>query len=321
MSSAGLSAELSRLCPGGVRRDVPLAQLSRWRIGGSADIVVEPGSAKELSALRRFIAREGLASVVIGDSSNLLFSDDGLRAICIRIGARMSDVSLEGSLVHAQAGIWVPRLARRVQKAGLTGLEHTCGIPGTLGGLICMNGGSQRKGVGSAVISVTAVGPDGAIRTFDRDGCGFAYRQSVFQHNHAAVASVTLGLALARDAAAIRREMLSILRARSRKFPRKQPNCGSVFKSNPAMYAEIGPPGAAIERLGFKGYRIGDALISPQHANFFVNAGAARADDMVRLICEVGGAVHRATGYRMEPEVRLVTEDGSIEPIPGYAAT
>jgi len=308
-------AELSRLCPGGVRRNVSLAQFSRWRIGGIADVVVEPGSVGQLCALRAFIARQGLTSMVIGDTSNLLFSDEGLRAICIRIGARMSGLLIEGTEVKAEAGLWVPLFARRLQQAGLTGAEHICGIPGTLGGLICMNGGSQRKGIGSAVLQVSAVTALGEAVTLDRTECDFAYRRSAFHGNDCIITAAQLHFTRASDRGAIRREMLTILRDRSRKFPRKQPNCGSVFKSDPAMYAEIGPPGAAIERLGFKGCRIGDAMVSPHHANFFVNVGAATAVDMMRLISSVGKAVYCETGYQMESEVRSVGQDGTVKPI------
>lgn len=304
--------ELARLCPGGVRRDVPLAEVSRWRIGGLADVVVEPCCVSQLCALRAFTAREGLASVVIGDTSNLLFSDDGLRVVCFHIGGRMSALQIEETQVTAEAGLWVPYFARRLQQTGLTGAEHVCGIPGTLGGLICMNGGSQRKGIGSSVVNVTAVTASGEAATLYRAECGFAYRTSVFQGNGAVIAAAQLQFAQASDPGTVRREMLGILRDRSRKFPRKQPNCGSVFKSNPAMYAEIGPPGAAIERLGFKGYRIGGAIVSVHHANFFVNAGKARATDMLRLIQEVGDAVFQTTGHRMESEVQFVTPAGKI---------
>ncbi|MCG5497791.1 UDP-N-acetylmuramate dehydrogenase [Ectothiorhodospira variabilis] len=312
MSQDTLIAELSNICPAGVHQNVSLAQISRWRIGGIADVIVEPSSLDELCRLRSFIAQKGLSSIVIGDTSNLLFADEGLRAICIRMGRKMSSISISGDTVMAQAGIWVPHFARRLMQAGLTGAEHTCGIPGTLGGLICMNGGSQRKGIGSAVVSVTAVDPEGRVFTLDRDACLFGYRQSVFQGNGAVVAASKLLFNRAPKPESIRREMLSILRERSRKFPRKQPNCGSVFKSNPEMYADIGPPGAAIEKLGLKNYRIGDALISPCHANFFVNAGKASADDMLRLILYVRDTVCAATGYRMEPEIRYVTLGGQV---------
>lgn len=308
-------SELYRLCPGGVRRDVPLAQVSRWRIGGRADLIVEPGSTEELCALRAFIAREGLPSVVIGETSNLLFSDEGLQAICIRCGPRMSEVSVDGCVVTSEAGVWIPYLARRIMQGCLTGAEHTSGIPGTLGGLICMNGGSQRKGIGDAVVSVTAITPGGFELTYDHESCGFGYRQSVFQNNSTVVAAAKMRFERAPNRGVIRREMLSILRERSRKFPRKQPNCGSVFRSNPAMYSEVGPPGTVIERLGFKGYKIGDAQVSLHHANFFINAGTASSKDMLQLILAVRDVVHATTGYWMEPEVQFVTSVGEVVPI------
>lgn len=313
MPEGGLARAIVRICPGGVSQDLPLATISRWRIGGRADLVVQPKSIFELRKLRAFIWREGLPSVVIGDASNLLFADEGLRAICIRIGSRMAQVRIGGDDVFAEAGVWVPHFARRLMQAGLTGAEHTCGIPGTLGGLICMNGGSQRKAIGGNVVEVTAVDPSGSVVTVHQGECGFGYRRSVFQNNGAVVGGAWLrfGMLPGSDSA-IRREMLSILRERRLKFPRKQPNCGSVFKSNPAMYSEIGSPGSVIERLGFKGYRIGDAMVSPQHANFFVNVGHATAADMLRLIRVVGDAVHAHTGYRMSLEVRFVTAEGQI---------
>lgn len=312
---ASIIDDILSICPGGVRLNVDLKQLSRWQIGGIADVMVEPSSVEELCTLRAFIAREQLPSIIIGDTSNLLFSDDGLRAICIRIGGRMSSLMSDGETVIAEAGVWVPYLARRVMQAGLTGAEHVCGIPGSLGGLICMNGGSQRKGIGSAVMEVTAVDVSGIAYTLSQAECRFGYRTSAFQTNNAAIAIARLYFERSVDHAAVRREMLSILSDRNRKFPRKQPNCGSVFKSNPAMYAAIGPPGAAIEKLGYKGFRIGDAVVSPNHANFFVNAGIASSRDMVALITMVGDAVYEKTGYRMEPEVRLVTPTGTITPL------
>lgn len=309
-----LISELSRLCPGGVRRDVSLARFSNWKIGGRAAVMVEPESIEELSALRAFINREGLSSVVIGESTNLLFSDNGLNAICIRIGSRMSALTVVGCNVTAEAGIWVPCLARRIMQAGLTGAEHTCGIPGTLGGLVCMNGGSQRKGIGRSVVSVMAITPDGEKVTFNREDCGFGYRQSIFQGNGAVIAAVDLRFARSLDRGAVRREMLAIMRERSCKLPRKLPNCGSVFKSNTELYSEIGPPGTVIQRLGLMGYRIGDAQVSTHHANIFINRGEAQATDMLRLIEKVGDSVLASTGCRMESEIQFVTPAGDIRP-------
>jgi len=312
LSSAVLD-ELAALCPGGIALDVDLAAISQWRIGGRADIVLSPASTAEVASLRRWFAARGVTPVVIGLTSNLLFADEGLRVPVLQIGPRMADIVLTPQHVLAQAGIWVPGLARRLMQAGLTGAEHICGIPGTLGGLICMNGGSQRKGIGSSVVEVQSIDTGGNLVTRCADECNFAYRHSVYQINGEVITSAKLHFATAPHST-VRAEMRKILADRRRKFPRKLPNCGSVFKSNPAMYAEIGPPGAAIERLGFKGQCEGAAQVSLLHANFIVNNGGARAKDVLRLIDRITTMVECATGYRMETEVCYVSPTGRIAP-------
>lgn len=302
---------LQKLCPDGVTQDVDLASISRWRIGGRARLVVEPASVAQLAALRRFFHERRTAHIVIGLTTNLLFDDEGLDVPCLRIGSRMSKMQIDEWEIGAEAGTWVPALALAGMRAGLTGLEHTCGIPATLGGLIFMNGGSQRKGIGTNVVSVESVGPDGAIIHRAGDDCKFAYRYSVYQENDEVISSVRLRLGTA-SRASIRSTMRAILKDRSRKFPRKQPNCGSVFKSSPAMYDEVGPPGAVIERLGMKGLRCGGAQISPQHANFIVNTGGARSEDVLSLIAQISDRVFDETGFRMEAEARHILPDGSV---------
>lgn len=307
-------AALEALLPGAVHRDVSLARISRWRIGGTADLVVRPRDIAELARLRAWLAAHDTPHVVIGATSNLLFDDAGLRVVCVQIGAAFAGLAVDGATVTAGPGVWVPGLARRAMQHGLDGIVHTCGIPGTLGGLVCMNGGSQRRGIGEVVDMVTSVDPAGAIRTRDAAACGFAYRRSVFQTNGEIIAEVRLALTPGADRGALRREMIAIMASRRRKFPQKLPNCGSVFVSNPAMYADYGPPGAVIETLGFKGRRIGDALVSPRHANFIVNAGAATARDTLALITEIRERVAAETGYRMEVEARFVDAQGRIAP-------
>lgn len=310
ISAAGL-AELNKICPGGVHQKVSLAQMSQWGIGGIADLIIRPSSTCQLSDLRRWFYRNDVHHLTIGSTSNLLFADDGLRAPCIQLGNHLSRITIDNDMVYAQAGVWVPILARQLMMADLTGGEHICGIPGTLGGLVCMNGGSQRKGIGSNVISVESVGPTGDITLRMAVECRFAYRHSVYQSNDETITSVTLMFDKGRGAD-IRHNMLGILASRRQKFPRKLPNCGSVFKSNPAMYSEIGPPGMAIEKLGFKGIRKGGAQVSPQHANFIVNTGGATASDVLKLIAEISKKVKLSTGYYMEPEALYVTPDGKV---------
>lgn len=292
---------------------VSLRELSRWKIGGTAPVLASPASTAEVSAVIRYCNDRVIPYVVIGDTSNLLFCDDGLQAVLIKIGRSMSKIEHSGTNMRVQAGRWVPSLARFSASKGLTGLEHTAGIPGTVGGLVCMNGGSQRKGIGESLVSVTAVMPDGAVRVFSHDDCGFAYRTSVFQRNGAIVTEAELRLEPA-ESQVVRRDMLSILKSRRLKFPLKMPNCGSVFASNPAMYDKVGAPGFAIEQAGLKGFSIGDAKISDVHANFFVNIGSASSNDMLTLIHKARDVVHERTGFLMESEVRYVNPAGTLMP-------
>ncbi|WP_081644514.1 UDP-N-acetylmuramate dehydrogenase [Thioalkalivibrio sp. AKL19] len=309
-------AELRELCPGGVSMNVDLASISQWKIGGTADVILRPSSSAQVANLRRWFHERQMPHVAVGLTSNLLFSDEGLRVPCLQIGPRMGAVAINGTNVYAQAGTWVPGLARKLMKAGLTGGEHICGIPGTLGGLICMNGGSQRKGIGTSVVTVESVDQGGFRCVRSVTDCGFAYRQSVFQGNNEVITSANLRF-VPGDRAVVRAEMRAILAERRQKFPRKQPNCGSVFKSNPAMYAEIGPPGEAIERLGFKGTRVGGAEVSPEHANFIVNRGGARARDVLALIAAIKHKVECATGYQLQAEGHYVGASGTIMPLDG----
>lgn len=306
--------ELEAICAGEVFLNVNLSEFNRWKIGGRADCIVRPNGTAQLVAVVRLLKSQAVPYVVIGATSNLLFADEGLRAVAIQIGSGISGIRIDGNRVWCQGGVWVPCLARKVAHAGLTGTEYICGIPGTLGGLIYMNGGSQRRGISDVVLSVSSVDAQGNIVHRSREECSFAYRRSVFQDSDEVIAEAVLCMEQAADRQVARREMLSILRSRRRKFPQKQPNCGSVFVSNPAMYADYGSPGAVVERLGFKGRRIGGALVSPLHANFIVNAGGASAADVLSLIAEIKVAVHAEIGIALEVEPRFVTADGRVVP-------
>ena len=300
---------LKYLCPDSVEQNVSLAKISQWGIGGLADVLIRPSNTSELAKLRAWFDDHCIKHIVIGATSNLLFSDKGLRIPCIQIGSRMAGIQFHNTNVFLKSGTWVPALARYLQSSSLTGGEHICGIPGTLGGLICMNGGSQRKGIGENVKYVKSVDTKGNVIIRNASECEFAYRQSVYQQADEVISEATLFF-MPGDRSKIRREMLQILAERNRKFPRKQPNCGSVFKSNPSMYAEVGPPGAVIERLGFKGRKCGGAQVSPWHANFIVNNGGATARNVLDLILDITKSVKESTGYYMEAEVKCLDEEG-----------
>ena len=198
-------------------------------------------------------------------------------------------------------------------RAGLAGLEHTIGIPGTIGGLVLMNGGSQRKGIGENVGRVKVVNRQGMILDLTREECAFSYRKSALQGTGTVVVGVELECER-QDPRQIRRMMLEDLRERRRKFPRKEPNCGSVFLSTSEMHATVGPPGKIIEDAALKGYRIGGAEVSHQHANFIVNRGGASSRDVLAVIAYIRQVVNNRIGFDLCCEVRYVSPEGVTMP-------
>lgn len=295
------------------RWNEPLASHSWWRVGGAADFFVEPLSISQVCTLRKALKELDLPYVIIGDGSNLLFDDQGFRGVVVRIGRALSRFSIHKGWIDAEAGVFVPKLARNIGRAGLAGLEHIIGIPGSLGGLVLMNGGSQRKGIGQHVQKVWCVNQQGEIEEYNHEQCQFSYRSSALQHRNVIIVR-TLLRCEGGNSKQIRREMLSIMRSRRGKFPIKLPNCGSVFVSDPSLYATVGPPGKVIEQCGLKGVRLGGAQIAEQHANFIVNLGKASSVDILALIKHIRETVHSQTGFWLRAEVRFVSPDGRIRP-------
>lgn len=308
-----LARDLERLVPGGVRRDVPMREMTRWRVGGPADFLVAPATSQQAAQVIEYLDRQSLSWITIGHTSNLLVNDAGVRGVIVQLAGRMADMKIDRTRVWAQAGIWVPQFSSRIGRSGLTGAEHTIGIPGTLGGLVCMNGGSMRKGIGDSLVDVECVDRCGNRFRLAREECEFNYRRSAIQTHGWTVTEATFQFEFG-DAPAIRRQMLSTLKQRRLKFPLKQPNCGSVFVSNPAMYAKYGPPGAVIERCGMKGFRVGDAEVSHRHANFIVNRGRATAADILQVIHEIRRVSLEQMDCELLCEVRHLAIDCRVLP-------
>ncbi len=339
--------ELKRLCQGqgAVREYVPLANISSWRVGGPADAIVSPASAKEARRVVQYLASQQVPWLVIGHTTNLLFSDEGVRAVLIQFGERFAKLEIRDQRseirsqkskvggrrsevrdqrseadgtdnppnVEVEAGAWVPRFAASIGRAGLSGAEHTVGIPGTIGGLICMNGGSMRRGIGEYLVSAQCMNRSGEVFELSQAECHFSYRRSRIQDEGLIVLQAQFRFPEG-DRKEITTLMRKILRDRRMKFPRKLPNCGSVFVSNPAMYATYGPPGAVIEKCGLKGKRVGGAEISPLHANFIVNRGNATAKDILSLIHLIRSEAIAKLECELECEVRYVDSRGRITP-------
>ena len=292
-------------------RHEPLCNHSTWRIGGPADLLVEPVRVEQVSRVLRRGAEADTPVVVMGDGSNLLFNDAGVRGVVMKISRGMSSFTIEGTRIRAQAGVAVPELAQAAGEAGLAGLEHTVGIPGTLGGLILMNGGSQRHCISDVIRKVGVMDRQGQVSAMSPQACQFSYRRSIFQTGEFVILAAELECERG-DRGEIESCMLEVLRERARKFPLNTANCGSVFVNHPQMYQALGPPGEVIEDAGLKGLRVGDAQLSQKHANFIINLGAAKAADVLEVIRRVRRAVYERTGFRLDCEVRFVCPDGRV---------
>lgn len=242
----------------------------------------------------------GLPLAVLGRGSNVLVPDEGVRGIVLCPIAATTWVRFSGCRVEVGAGYPLPGLVRGTVERGLGGLEDLGGIPGSVGGAICMNAGAGGQAIGDVTVWVDVVGPDGEWRRLFRDSLGFAYRSSSLQDGEGVVLSAVLELRPAR-----REELRARLQAgeerRRRTQPLRWPNAGSIFKNPPGEHA-----GRLLDAAGCKGLRVGRAQISPRHANFIVNLGGARAADVLALMAEAYRRVLVAFGIRLEPEIRLL---------------
>ena len=298
------SRELNALQSSGVLQEqVPLAGYTTWRVGGPAQWLAEPNDPDQIPALLRWASDAGLPVRVIGAGSNLLIADAGLPGLtlCLR-RLQGSELNAKTGRVRALSGEAIPTLARHAAKQGLQGLEWAVGIPGTVGGAAVMNAGAQGGCIAEHLLSVDVIdlnAEDMAIRRIERDALDYAYRHSALQQQTTLVVAADLQLEPGHDPAELQRRTSGNLSHRTSTQPYKQPSCGSVFR-NP----EPEKAGRLIEGLGLKGRSIGGAQVSEVHANFIVNTGDARADDIRRLIHLVQQEVAAAHGIDLHPEVK-----------------
>ena len=288
--------------PLGLRRAVGLADYTTWRVGGEAQWFAEPENREQLQALLAWAHQERLPWGVIGAGSNLLISDQGLPGLTL-CNRRLQGLVLEASsgLIEAEAGEPIPTLARRAARAGLSGLEWSVGIPGTVGGAAVMNAGAQGGCTAEVLRSVTVVDPQRPEAPFEltADQLDFAYRHSRLQLEPLVVLAARFQLQPGQDPAAVSQRTSANLHSRTSTQPYQQPSCGSVFR-NP----EPEKAGQLIEALGLKGLRIGGAEVSTLHANFIVNTGEASAADIESLIRLVQERVLGERGVALHPEVK-----------------
>ena len=290
--------EISRRVRGEAVRDAPLAGRTTIRVGGTADLLVRPADPDALAELLRAARGLGVPLHVLGGGANTLVADAGVRGVVVRVPADLAPEQTRGETLLLGAGQPTSRLWVRGHALGLVGMEFIAGIPGTLGGAVAMNAGTQIGEMKDVVHRVELATADGA-GFVDAAALGFAYRTCRLPPG-AVVTRVELALRQG-DVAASEAAMQADRDRRRRTQPLDRPNFGSTFRNPPGDYA-----GRLIEAVGLKGHRIGGALWSDVHANFVVNAGGATARDVLGLLNLARTRVKERFGIALETEVRLL---------------
>ncbi|MGI5877090.1 MAG: UDP-N-acetylmuramate dehydrogenase [Christensenellales bacterium] len=297
-------AALAGLLPRGrVLFDESMARHTSFRVGGPADALIYPENAAEIAAVVLWCAQQDIPWIVIGNGTNLLVRDGGIRGVVLKLSERMHGIAVEQNRLTAQAGASLTAAARAALAASLTGLEFASGIPGSVGGAVVMNAGAYGGAMEQVVRRVEVMDPDGAVRWLDGAEMRFGYRHSRCAQERLTVLAAEMELNPG-DADLIEARMRELAAQRREKQPLNLPSAGSTFKRPEGHFA-----GKLIEEAGLKGERVGGAQISELHAGFIVNMGGATAADILALMQRVADAVERRTGIRMEPEVRILGED------------
>lgn len=287
---------------GDVLFDEPMSAHTTFRIGGTADAFVNAANALEIGKVIHFCQDTETPYMIVGNGSNLLVGDGGIRGVVIHIGKAMSKCRIDGTEVTADAGILMSALAHKILEANLTGFEFAAGIPGTLGGGIYMNAGAYGGELKDIIETVTFIAPDGLIRTETADKLDFGYRSSIFQKGGSTILSCKMKLREG-NYDEIKATMAELGKRRSDKQPLTQPSAGSTFKRPEGHFA-----GQLIQEAGLMGYSVGGAMVSDKHAGFVVNTGGATARDVLELIEHVRKTVWENSGVMLEPEVKFVGE-------------
>jgi UDP-N-acetylmuramate dehydrogenase len=277
----------------------PLAPLTTWRIGGPAEILATPAGVDDVARAVAWAHGRGLDWRVLGNGSNVLVPDAGVRGLVLRIRKTLDHVRIDGSNVTAGAGTSVPALAHAAALAGLSGLEFGAGIPGTIGGAIIMNAGWHEYEIGNVVDAVTYLEPGGMVVDYGRDACRFGYRTSAFRGRRGVVLAATLGLT-GDDPAAVNARLAHYADSRKAGQPTELPSCGSVFLKPEGDFA-----GRLIEAAGLKGRQVGGIQVSRKHANFFVNVGGGTAKDVLGLVALVEAEVANRFGVTLMREFEV----------------
>ena len=282
---------------GMVRFNAPLSEYTSFRIGGPADVLVEPADVEDVIRLVKQTHEQKLPIFVLG-GTNLLVRDKGIRGVVVSLAKLRAIKEESGAVLYAEGGVGMPTLIGHAIRRSLAGLEWAAGIPGTVAGCVVMNAGTKLGEMKDSVKAVRVVLANGEVLDCPSESISFGYRQAALPVGIVVGVWLQLRPGVRTD---IEKVVKDYLRYRRETQPLTLPSAGCVFK-NPANDSA----GRVVEEAGLKGVSVGDACVSTKHANFIVNQGRARATDVLALIKKVRAQVARKTGVKLELELKLV---------------
>lgn len=276
----------------------PMSKHTTFKIGGNADILITPKNVHQISDIVDICKRNNVPYLVMGNGSNILVRDGGIKGVVIKIGSAFSDIDIKGQTVKVQSGALLHKLCAATIEASLKGLEGLMGIPGTVGGAVYMNAGAYGYEIKDHLESIKVL-KDGQIIDIDINDCHMGYRTSILKNEDMIVLEACFKLE--KDDGTAEETAKELLERRRLKQPVEYPSAGSTFKRPKEGYAS-----RLIDKSWLKGYKIGGACVSDKHAGFIINLGGATADDVLKLMEHVKDTVYENTGIMLEPEIRIV---------------
>lgn len=276
-----------------------MKNFTSFRIGGEADIIAEPKDIKELVELIKFLRNKGIIFYILGNGTNVLVSDKGIRGCVVHIGKNLSKAKVNGTKIEAEAGTLLSDIAQLALKNKLQGFEQLSGIPGSIGGAVAMNAGAYDREIKDVVASVNAINDQGRVVKLTKDALDFSYRRSVILEKGFIITSVTINLQPG-DKNEIKANMEKYDTLRKNKQPLEFPSAGSTFKRPEGKYAAL-----LIKDSNLVGESIGDAEVSSKHAGFIINKGNATANDVYKLMNLIKNDVKTYFNVDLEPEIKL----------------
>jgi len=303
VTTVSLYQQLAQVPSLEVRRDEPMARHTSFGIGGPADILVIPQDTASLVEVVRTLATAGIAPLYIGNGTNLLVRDGGIRGVVVKIAGALTGIDHDGNRLISGAGESLAAVCHHAAQQGLSGLEFAAGIPGSVGGGIVMNAGANGGEIAQVLEWVEAINAGNEVNRYQRSELDFGYRRSQFQAGRWVITRAAVVLTPATPSQ-VRQSMYEAVEKRCQRQPVSDRSAGCIFKHPPGDYA-----GRLLEETDTKGMQVGGAMISPKHANFIINTGGATAADVLELIRQVQDKVEAKFGVRLDTEICIRGED------------